>query len=85
MRQKIRCYWIEIIGLLTQAYEATSLTEWMLDDMAYLKEINNISYNVAMIMLHALHIATNKKPNGISPVGFLFVNVATIPTARKGI
>jgi hypothetical protein len=38
-----------------------------------------------MIMLLALHIATNKKPNGISPVGFLFVNVATIPTARKGI
>ena len=47
--------------------------------------IRLISYNVAMIMLHALHIATNKKPNGISPVGFLFVNVATIPTASKGI
>jgi hypothetical protein len=47
--------------------------------------INSIAYNVAMIMLLALHIATNKKPNGISPVGFLFVNVATIPTASKGI
>jgi len=47
--------------------------------------IQFISYNVAMIMLHALHIDTNKKPNGISPVGFLFVNVATIPTASKGI
>jgi hypothetical protein len=36
-------------------------------------------------MLLALHIATSKKPSGIFPVGFLFVNVATISTAEKGI
>ncbi len=55
-----------------------------LKNIKYQSLNHTISYNVTVIMLLALHIATNKKPIGkFSPVGFFFVNVARITEGRE--